>query len=211
MRPWPKWERVFKWPRRLHCRKIRWPCLPLFLCLPPPQFFFFSLAESSPQSIELYYPPDKCPFIPLPTEMCVCPNPLPSGPVKRETEDRRAGEDKGGHQTVNPGCCSPHKKRGEWLTEQELFLFQFLQKLVQHWNSTKYLQNILESQLILLNALHVICSVWLKSAFDLLNVSHHYLVSTGWSPDNWCQLCILKFSKKLISVKTKRTTEFWGL
>lgn len=99
---------------------------------PPPQFFFFSLAESSPQSIELYYPPDKCPFIPLPTEMCVCPNPLPSGPVKRETEDRRAGEDKGGHQTVNPGCCSPHKKRGEWLTEQELFLFQFLQKLVQH-------------------------------------------------------------------------------
>lgn len=103
-----------------------------FISVSPPPVFFFSLVESSPQSIELYYPPDKCPFIPLPTEMCVCPNPLPSGPVKRETEGRRAGEDKGGHQTVNPGCCSPHKKRGEWLTEQELFLLQFLQKLVQH-------------------------------------------------------------------------------
>ena len=112
-----------------------------YLSAPPPPifffFFFFSLADSSPQSIELHYPPDKCPFIPLPTEMCVCPNPLPSGPVKRETEGRRAGEDKGGHQTVNPRCCSPHKKRGEWLTEQEL-----LGSFWRSWYSIETLQNI---------------------------------------------------------------------
>lgn len=44
--------------------------------------------------------------------ICVCLHPLPSGLVKRETKDRRAREDKGGHQTVDPGCCSPHQKRG---------------------------------------------------------------------------------------------------
>lgn len=43
---------------------------------------------------------------------CLCPYPLPSGPVKRETEDRRSGEDKGGHQAADPGCCCPHQEGG---------------------------------------------------------------------------------------------------
>lgn len=48
-----------------------------------------------------------------------CRNLLPTGPFKREAEGRRAGEDQRRHQTVNPGCCSTHQKRGEWLPEQE--------------------------------------------------------------------------------------------
>ena len=85
-------------------------------------FCLFHWPSLPPQSFELRDPLTIDPLCPhpfstfrtLPTEMCscVCLHPLPSGPVKRETEDRGAGEDKGGHQTVNPGCCSPHKKRG---------------------------------------------------------------------------------------------------
>lgn len=93
-----------------------------------PVFLSFLLAEPSPQSAPRS---DKCSlqhFRTWPTEMCccVCFYPFPSGAVKRETEGRGAGEDKGSHQTLNPGCCSPHQKRGAelltgyWFSVQEL-------------------------------------------------------------------------------------------
>lgn len=131
MRLWPKSERVFRWPKRLHCRRTRSPCLLFFLS----PFLLSTL---------LY---------PLPTEMCVCLYSLPPGLVKRETESRRAGEDKGGHQTVNSGCRSPHQKRGEWLIDQQLLGF-FCKS---YSTGTLALKSILESQLILPKALHVIC------------------------------------------------------
>lgn len=93
-----------------------------FLSLSPPHFLPFSLPKPFPSICWAARSSDNRSsvstsfqhFRTLPTEMCscVCLYPLPSGSVKRETEDRGAGEDKGGHQTVNPGRCSPHQKRG---------------------------------------------------------------------------------------------------
>lgn len=77
----------------------------------------FSQAKSSLQSVKLNDPRAN---VRIPSaqrnfaclQMCVWLYALPSGLVKRETEDRRTGEDKGGHQTADPGCCGPHQKRG---------------------------------------------------------------------------------------------------
>lgn len=58
-----------------------------------------------------------------------------SGLVKGETESRRAGEDKRGHQTVDSGCCSSHQKRGEWLIKP-------LQKLQHRTSCTENLSQL---------------------------------------------------------------------
>lgn len=66
---------------------------------------------------------------PFPTEMCVCLYPLASGLVKGETESRRAREDKGCHQTVNPGCHSPHPKGGKCSVSHVFYLWHMPQYL----------------------------------------------------------------------------------
>lgn len=103
MRPWPKSERVFRWLKRLHCRRTRSACLPFFP-VPFPSFLATFLH-------------------PVPTEMSVCLYSSHSGLVKRKAESRRVGEDKRGQQSVHSRGCSPHQKRGKWLIEQQLLGF----------------------------------------------------------------------------------------
>lgn len=43
-----------------------------------------------------------------------------SGSAQREAEDGGAREDQGGHQTADPGGCSPHQKRGDVIERGDL-------------------------------------------------------------------------------------------